>query len=146
MPTLISGSRTWLAFSRNNPQPSGSLAESHERDTGHDVGVGIVEFFHVRAVQMGSASNETLHGHPLFGSGLEYYSAHVVENSRWIEDQKSIDSAHPRYRQETWAKYVHYLLAFHDGTFECIATGFDPEETNESLTTAVSRLAASAVV
>lgn len=89
--------------------------------------------------------NETLDGHPLFRSGLEYYSAHVAENSPWIEEQKSIDSVRRRYREEHWARYVHYLLAFHDEIYECIATGFKTEETNESLTAAVSRLAATAV-
>src|SRR5665213_1518973 len=56
MLTLIAGSRTWLAFYRNDSKPSGTLSEPRERDSDHDVGIGVIEFFHSRSVQMGSAS------------------------------------------------------------------------------------------
>jgi hypothetical protein len=53
-------------------------------DAGGDVGVpalAAAEFIRMRAIKFGGPNDETLSGHPLFGKGLEYYSAHDVINS-----------------------------------------------------------------
>jgi len=69
----------------------------------------------------GAPNDEVINGHPLYGRGLVAYGAHTVERSRWIREQEKINSVHPQHRPGWEARYRHYVLAFHDETFECIA-------------------------
>lgn len=89
-----------------------------------DAAVVTVRFIHPTAVRVGAPNDEALHGHPLFGRGLDAYAAHLVVRSPWIEELKAINSVHRQFRPEAWAKRNHYLLAFHDETLECVAEGF----------------------
>jgi hypothetical protein len=106
MPILVSGERTAVFFYLAHPSND----------------VGIVEFFRVSAVKMGAPNDEVFHGHPLSERGLEYYKAHVIENSAWITEIMAINSVHLRYNPDNWKSSKHYLFAFHDDTFECIAS------------------------
>jgi hypothetical protein len=36
-----------------------------------------------------------------------------------------MNSVHPYHRPEAFADLHHYVFAFHDSTFECIARGFN---------------------
>ncbi len=36
-----------------------------------------------------------------------------------------MNSVHPCHRPEGYAKLRHFVLAFHDSTFECVARGYD---------------------
>jgi hypothetical protein len=103
-PVLLSGLRTFVAFY------SGS----------HD-GIGIVEFKQVTSVKIGSPNDEVLHGHPLWGSGLEPYRAHVVRNSLWITELMNVNRVHERFDETRWGGTYHFVLTFHDETLECVA-------------------------
>ena len=70
---------------------------------------------------MGSPNDEVLNGHPLWGSGLEGYSAHEVKNSPWIRELMDINRVHDRFRESQWSDDRHFVLTFHDETLECIA-------------------------
>lgn len=72
----------------------------------------------------GAPNDETLHGHPLYGGGIHYYSINEVTNSGWIDDIKKAQSIHPRYDSDRFSAYRHFIFAFHDSTFECVAKGF----------------------
>ena len=106
--------------------------------------VAIVEFFKSHSYRFGTVNDEAGHGHPLYNRGLSFYGAHVIDNSNWIEELKKIHKVHPRYSEERWSKYKHYLLFFHDEMFEIIAEGFEIEKSNLKLKEAsfeiVSRL------
>jgi hypothetical protein len=121
MPVLLSGLRTFVAFylsvrdqvfDRTNPRVRGPQA---------DRGTGIVEFKRATSVKIGSPNDEALRGHPLWGSGLEFYSAHEVKNSPWITELIEVDRAHERFDESQWTGRRHFMLTFHDETLECVA-------------------------
>jgi hypothetical protein len=83
-------------------------------------------------VRFGSPNDEVLHGHPLWGRGLSMYAAHVVRNSRWLAEIERINAVHREYDPSRWRSRKHYLLCFHDSTFECLAEGFDVEVVHDT--------------
>ncbi|NOU34758.1 MAG: hypothetical protein HOO96_43260 [Polyangiaceae bacterium] len=89
--------------------------------------MAVVRFDRVASARMGTPNDETLHGHPLHGKGLEIYGAHRVEGSRWLAELQAIDAVHPQHSAHIWEERHHYLLAFHDDVFECIARSFTAE-------------------
>jgi hypothetical protein len=121
MPVLLSGLRTFVAFrlsahdqlfAGTNPRAPGPQA---------DHGIGVVEFKRVTSVKAGFPNDEVLRGHPLWGSGLEFYSAHEVKNSPWITGLMEVDRAHERFDESQWSGRRHFMLTFHDETIECVA-------------------------
>jgi hypothetical protein len=120
-PVLLSGRRTLVAFYRRSGVAALGYDTPVARDTAHDEGVAVIEFQRARIVKIGSPNDEVLHGHPLWGSGLRFYSAHVVENSPWVRELVDINRVHSRFDPARWADVRHYVLAFHDETLECIA-------------------------
>lgn len=77
-----------------------------------------------------------LHGHPLYGHGLEGYEAHVVHNSAWITELVDINRVHLRFRDSAWTDLRHFLFVLHDETLECVAHGFDIAVERGALTAA----------
>jgi len=84
----------------------------------------LIEFKHCHVHRYGAPNEEVLIGHPHYRKGLKFYSAHVIQNSRWIEELKTISKVHPQYQEENWKKVKHYFFTFHDEIFECIADSF----------------------
>ena len=82
---------------------------------------------------MGTPNDEVLHGHPLDGRGLHFYGAFSVENSDWIKELEAINSVHTHYNPEAWKNLKHFILCFHDSTFECVAEGFKVERWKATL-------------
>jgi len=103
--------------------------------------VGAVEFLRVRSIKFGGPNDETLAGHPLFGKGLEFYAAHEVINSRWIEEEEKIDSVHPQHRGGWRDSLRHYIFTFHDETLECLAEEIRTEQLECSYPEAAARIA-----
>lgn len=121
MPVLLSGLRTFVVlhlsaqdqpFGGTNPRAPGAHA---------DQGIGIVEFKRMTSVKVGFPDDEVLRGHPLWGSGLEFYSSHEVKNSPWIAGLMDVDRAHERFDKSQWRGRRHFMLVFHDQTVECVA-------------------------
>ena len=55
-----------------------------------------------------------------------HYSNYKVENSSWIRQLERMNSVHPYHDSEEFYKNKnHYILAFHDSTFECIAQNYE---------------------
>ena len=80
-----------------------------------------MEFKQVRSVKIGSPDDEVRHGHPLWGSGLEYHRAHEVRNSRWISELMDTNRVHERFDEGRWSGKRHFILTFHRETLECVA-------------------------
>jgi len=59
------------------------------------------------------------------GMGLRPYSAAEVRTSSWIRSLEHRNRVHPSHRPESFERYRHFILAFHDTTFECVAESFD---------------------
>jgi hypothetical protein len=126
---LVNDQRALLIFLVHTPDPSwdGSYATMKDPAREDAESLALVEFKRCSSAKLGSPNDEVLEGHPLAGKGLEPYSAQLVKSSRWLAELQTINSVHRGYRPETWSKRNHYVLWFHDKTFECIAEGFDVE-------------------
>ncbi|GEM_PF-1694244 len=59
-------------------------------------------------------------GHPLSQYGLGFYGIYIVHNSPWIEELRSLNSAHPRHDDSSYENRKHYVVKFKDVTLEVI--------------------------
>lgn len=94
--------------------------------------VWVVSFHKAHAHLFAGINDETLRGHRLYGKGLEFYSAHEVDDSSWLKEIRTIHSVHEHYRAESWLKTKHYVLCFHDNMIEVLAEGFTVTERSGS--------------
>jgi hypothetical protein len=120
-PVLLSSLRTFVVFYLSVHDPVTGRTNPRLRGPQADHGIGVVEFKRTTSIKVGSPNNEVLRGHPLWESGLEFYSAHEVENSPWITELMEVDRAHERFGESLWSGRRHFLLTFHDETLECVA-------------------------
>jgi len=129
---LSSGLRTYLIYLVRTPDADwdGSHATAIDPSALMKHRIAVVEFEHCILYKFGTPNDEVLTGHPLHGKGLVAYGAHTVERSRWIKEQERINSVHPQHAPESWRRFRHYMLAFHDETFECIATSHSVTQTD----------------
>lgn len=86
--------------------------------------IAMVRFHACRIFSFGAPSDEGLAGHPLFGRGLRLYAAHEVQPSSWIRELERRNRVHPRHDPAAFERLRHFVLTFHDSTFEGVATGF----------------------
>lgn len=107
-----------------------------------DKPVAIVRFVRPYAHIFGPPNDEAFNGHPLSSRGLEPYSVCEVKQSSWLRSLERMNAVHPSHRPEHFSKYNHYVFAFHDSTFECIAEGFGFEMHRGSMRSAVKLMAA----
>ena len=86
--------------------------------------LALVEFTFYWSFMFGAPNDEAFHGHPLANRGLHPYGAFQIENSSWIRQLEKMNSVHPYHNPGRFEKLRHYIFAFHDSTFECVAEGF----------------------
>jgi hypothetical protein len=86
--------------------------------------VALVNFTEPYAHMFGPPNDEAFSGHPLASRGLQPYSINEIRGSSWIRNLERMNSVHPYHKPEHFADYRHFVFAFHDTTFECIADGF----------------------
>ncbi len=86
--------------------------------------VALVTFDGYDAMMFGPPNDEAFAGHPLAGRGLSPYRAHEIKDSSWIRTLERMNSVHPYHRPERYASLRHFVFAFHDSTFECVATSY----------------------
>lgn len=89
-----------------------------------------IKFHHCIYHTFGTPNDEVLSGHPYFQYGLGYYGFYEVENSDLIGRLKKINSIHPFYNAKSWEEFRHFILTFHDNTFECVAKSFEIKKEN----------------
>lgn len=94
-----------------------------DQDTGVEP-VALVSFKHPLAHFFGPPNDEAFEGHPLASRGLQPYSVFEVRESSWIRRLERMNSVHEHHTHELFAEYRHFVFAFHDTTFECIAESF----------------------
>lgn len=100
----------------------------------------IIRFSPVEASMFGPPNDEAFSGHPLASRGLHPYGAFEVFDSSWVRRLERMNAVHPQHRPESYANLRHFVLAFHDSTFECIAPGYTCELAQGPLTALISRL------
>jgi hypothetical protein len=86
--------------------------------------VALVEFTRVCAHMFGPPNDEAFRGHPLASRGLRPYAVHEIRDSSWIRSLERMNAVHPHHQPERFARYRHFIFAFHDRTFECVAEPF----------------------
>ncbi|MBX3085625.1 MAG: hypothetical protein KF716_28570 [Anaerolineae bacterium] len=129
LPVVISNNwRTFLIFL------------SAEADEDGNFPFALVEFKRSASVKFGSPNDEVFRGHPLYGRGLEPYTAQRVINSAWITELENINKVHHGYSPDMWRSLIHYVSWFHDSTFECVAASFVVEIFHESLLQIMTRI------
>jgi hypothetical protein len=84
----------------------------------------VVTFSAVHAHMFGPPNDEAFSGHPLASRGLGPYGAFEVDCSSWLRSLERMNSVHPYHRPERFSRYKHFILTFHDTTFECLAEAF----------------------
>jgi hypothetical protein len=106
------------------PEWADRLIEAESADN-LDALCAVVSFARVHAHMFGPPNDEAFGGHPLAARGLTPYGAFEVVNSSWLRVLEKMNSVHPYHRPEHFDAHKHFILSFHDSTFECIAQSFD---------------------
>src|ERR1700722_6894107 len=121
--------RTFLTFFLRDIDPNwdGSYVSVREPDSRRSEKLAVVEFVRCTCTKMGTPHDEVLQGHPLSGKGLGGYQPMVVKNSMWLKELEAINAVHSCYKAAAWSDLNHYILPFHDCTFECVAREFKVE-------------------
>lgn len=127
LPQVFSnGHQTYLTYFIDTPDPNwdGTYTTLVDNNSDTVFPIAIVTFIRPNSHRFGIVNNEAANGHPLYEKGLETYRAHIIENSSWIEELKSIHKVHAYYSEKHWVDYKHFLLFFHDEIFEIIAKDY----------------------
>ena len=124
----------------HDPEWDGSTVRMVSADSGGIPSV-IVRFRSCYAHFFGPPNDEAFSGHPLYKRGLRPYANYEIENSSWIRSLERMNSVHPYHNKDQFLEgKKHFVLAFHDSTFECIAKGYTAERTEGSIHELLSRL------
>ena len=83
--------------------------------------VARIRFERPYAHMFGPPNDEAFSGHPLASRGLSSYAAWEVRDSSWIRTLERMNSVHPYHDPSRFELLRHFIFAFHDTTFECIA-------------------------
>lgn len=103
--------------------------------------IAVVQFRMPSAHMFGPPNDEAFGGHPLESRGLAPYAVFEVERSSWIRKHERMNAVHPYHNRERYlARRKHFVFAFHDSTFECIAESFETSVIRGSMHGAAARL------
>ena len=103
--------------------------------------IAIVRFNYCYAQFFGPPNEEAISGHPLHTRGLEPFANFEVEDSSWIRTLEKMNSVHPYHKTKQFMEDKrHFILAFHDSVFECVAKDYSVETTFGSIRNAAIRL------
>ena len=90
-----------------------------------NAGTALIEFKLCLLTKFGYPNDEAWEGHPLYsefekaGGAYDFYE---VVNSSWLSEiNKQNKKAFPDFSYET----RHFVIFFHDSTFECLASDFE---------------------
>lgn len=111
-----------------------------QEDEGDEEAIAIVSFRRCLSVMFGPPNDEAFTGHPLASRGLRPYSSFVIENSSWLRVLEKMNSVHPYHSHKLYEDYKHFILSFHDSTFECIAVNYEYEILKGKMIDAIDRM------
>jgi len=143
IPVVIAGEHSLaVAFYAEiyDPEWDGSTVRKVDPDT-KEKSVIIVRFDGCYAHLFGPPDSEAFSGHPLYERGLRPFRNFEVKKSSWLAAMEKLNSVHPYHNKRSFLKDKrHFILAFHDSTFECIAKGYTIEKVAGSIREIASRL------
>ncbi len=116
--------RVLLAYLVSEPDPNwdGSYVNVVSADTAG--AVAIVSFARCSLHMFGPPNDESFGGHPLAKRGLVPYSVSEIHYSSWLKLRIKMNRVHSRHSDSMFSDLRHFIFAFHDSTFECLATDF----------------------
>jgi hypothetical protein len=134
---LQSEYRAFLTYYINTTDPNwdGTYVTAKDPSSSEKDNIAVVEWKRCRGAMLGGLNDEAISGHRLYNKGLSKggYDAFIVKNSKWIEELRKGNSVHSQHKDELFSKLNHYILLFHDTTFECLAESFEIEILNDSM-------------
>jgi hypothetical protein len=96
--------------------------------------VAAIQFRRPYAHMFGPPNDEAFSGHPLANRGLDPYAVFEVHQSSWIRQLERMNSVHRQHKRDWFLENKrHFVFAFHDSTFECVAEGFKVRQCRGSL-------------
>ena len=101
----------------------------------------VAEFSGCIAVRFGFPNDEALGGHALWKHGLDFYAAHEVTGSLWLEQLRAIERHHPQAPTKPFPTARHFLLTFKESTLEAVAEGITLVSQHELMKDAVKFMA-----
>ena len=136
MPHVFSnGHKVYLIYLVNvvDPNWDGTYVRGIDSTSDEQYPLALVEFAG-HTFRFGIANDEVFSGLSLWGKGLEFYNAHIIENSKWLKELDDINKVHPNYDKNRRAQNgnKHFMLLFHDEIFEIIASSYQVELFNTS--------------
>jgi hypothetical protein len=142
LPVVVADERKLqLAYLAAIPDPNWDGTHVRGVDLSTDEPAVLITFERATAWFHGPPNDEAFQGHPLAARGLHPYAAFRVDNSSWVRRLERMNSVHPYHRPEAFSGLHHYVFAFHDSTFECIARGFDAAVVDGPLEAVAERMA-----
>ena len=103
--------------------------------------IAIVNFGHCHSFIFGAPNDETFNGHPLYEKGLHPYGVFEVGSSSWLKTMERRNSVHEDHDPNRFhGRYKHFVFAFHDSTFECLAEGFEVQVGKGSIESILSEM------
>lgn len=129
IPTILADeSRVSLIFYLDNRDPKWDgttvrvVGSENEKEP-----VAVIRYNRPYMHSFGPPNDEAITGHPLAKIGLQSYAAYEVVRSHWIHELCSRNRVHPYHTDKMFAQYKHYILTFHDSTFEIGAESYEVE-------------------
>jgi hypothetical protein len=122
-----------LAYYAEVSDPDWDGTYVREVELGTEDPVILVQFERAYAWFHGPPNDEAFAGHPLASRGLHPYAAFRIEDSSWVRRLERMNSVHEHHKSDAFARLRHYVFAFHDSTFECVARSFTAIQVEASL-------------
>ena len=97
----------------------------------------VVQFQGCLIAQFGYPNDEAIEGHPLHRLGLKPHSVFEVISSSWTE--RLARQNRVAFPAGSLRSVRHFVITFHDSTFECLAQSFEPKPFEDSLVREVLR-------
>jgi len=114
-----------LVYLVSDPDPDwdGTYVNAVGPDTERAM-IACIRFERPYAHLFGPPNDEAFRGHPLASRGLKPYSAWEVRHSSWLRALERMNAVHPYHKPGMFESYRHFIFAFHDSTFECVAESY----------------------
>jgi hypothetical protein len=98
--------RLWVAYVCRNSEFPGWGSGARPEHPGFEVWCALLRFDGVLDYHFGAPSDERLHTHPLYATGLSFYGFYEARGTSRLADRK---------------EKKHWIITFHDETLEVVA-------------------------
>lgn len=132
IPHLVqSEHRAFLAFHLRNNDPAwdGSTVTVVSPHDTNPSQLGVIEWLRCGGAVLGGLNDDSFAGHPLWRRGLKDsprrgQASGEVTGSAWVAEWMAADQSGDHRSTIPFKTFRHFILQFHDSTFECVARGF----------------------